>query len=172
MPKQLLIDHRGTTITAQYCCMPFYCLKSVGINVFFHLHVVCSSYTENMWSFSQSYCLKSIIKKCDKQISGHITQNHPPRAAVSSPGFEWGAARTPAEPSLFGAVVEPRQDQDAVVRLVLGISCRSLLLQRHDALHQAHDGCFDVGVVLERNMVDLPPCYLRASKHTRGLCNE
>lgn len=59
MPKQLLIDHRGTTITAQYCCMPFHWLKCVGINVFFHLHVVCSSYTENMWSFSKSYCLKS-----------------------------------------------------------------------------------------------------------------
>lgn len=71
-------------------------------------------------------------------------------AGLSVPGFERGAARAPAEASLLRSVVKPRQDQEGVVRLAFsgGVRRSNLLFQRHDALHQAHDGRVDVGVVL------------------------
>lgn len=66
------------------------------------------------------------------------------------PRFERGAARAPTEASLLYSAVKPRQDQEVVVRPTFGGGVRrgDLLFQRHDALHQAHDGRIDVGVVL------------------------
>lgn len=80
-----------------------------------------------------------------------------PPSVVSVSGSERGASRTSAQSLLRRVVVEARQNQNAAFRFGsggcgCGVTRGSLLLHRHDVLHQACDGSVNVGVVLVREV--------------------
>lgn len=75
-------------------------------------------------------------------------------SSVAVSGFKWGASWTPTQSLLLRVVIKVRQHQNIAFcfgsgRRGRGVTRGSLLLQRHDVLHQARDGGVDVGVILE-----------------------
>lgn len=75
----------------------------------------------------------------------------PPLVINPVPGFKRGASWTSTESLLLYVGVEARQDQNAALCIGFGsgVTQGSLLLQWHNVLHQACDGCVNVGVILE-----------------------
>lgn len=102
----------------------------------------------NTWIIQQSNLLPPV---CLLQVSGF--RHHPslPLSVVSVSGFKRGASWTSAKSLLLRVVVEVRQNQNAAFRFGFGDGWSgSLVLYRHDVLHQACDGSVNVHVVLER----------------------
>lgn len=82
----------------------------------------------------------------------------PPSVVNPVSGFKRGASWTSTESLLLHVGVEARQNQNAAFRFGFGaggVTRGSLLLQWHDALHQARDGSVNVGVVLERERTEM-----------------